>query len=216
MKLARSTLPAAFAFVFLALSGVAAPVVPAAPGGDVLSRDRVLRDPDIPAAGNPKGDITVVEFFDYQCPYCKVVHPEFKKAVEQDGKIRVIYKNWPVFGDISIYAARLALAAKYQDKYAEAHEALMTAPAKLDKDRVKDALAQAGIDVPRAEEDLKKNAKAIDAALARTNEQAEAFGFQGTPSFIFNTFRFAGVLDAEGFKAAFKDARAAAKGGKAK
>jgi protein-disulfide isomerase len=178
---------------------------------DVISRDRVLRDPDIPAAGNPKGDITVVEFFDYQCPYCKAMHPDFKKAVEEDGNVRVIYKNWPVFGDVSVYAARLALAAKYQNKYAEAHEALISAPEKLDEARVKDLLEKGGVDIKRAEDDLKKNGDAINAALARNNEQAEAFGFQGTPSFIFNTFRFAGVLDAAGFKAAFTDARKAAK-----
>ncbi len=178
---------------------------------DVVSRDRVLRDPDIPATGNLNGDITVVEFFDYQCPYCKAIHPDFKKAVEEDGKVRVVSKNWPIFGDISMYAARLALAAKYQNKYAEAHEALISATTKLDEARVQELLAKAGVDVKRAQDDLQKNAKTIDAALARTNEQAEALGFRGTPSFIFNTLRFSGVIDSEGFKEAFAAARQASK-----
>ena len=181
----------------------------AAGDGDPLTRERVLRDPDIPAAGNPNGDITVVEFFDYQCPYCRTIHPELKKAIEADGKVRVVYKNWPIFGDVSTFAARLVLAAKYQNKYAEAHEALIAASTRLDEARVLDLLEHAGIDVKRAQGDLEKNAKAIDAALARTHDQALAFGFQGTPSFIFNTFRYAGILDAEGFKAAFADARKA-------
>jgi protein-disulfide isomerase len=181
----------------------------ASQGADVVSRDRVLRDPDIPATGNPKGDITIVEFFDYQCPYCKAIHPDFKKAVEEDGKVRVVSKNWPIFGDVSVYAARLALAAKYQNKYAEAHEALISAPTKLDEARVQELLAKAGVDVKRAQDDLQKNAKTIDAALARTNEQAEALGFRGTPSFIFNTLRFSGVLDGDGFKEAFAAARKA-------
>jgi protein-disulfide isomerase len=180
-------------------------------GTDAVSRERVLRDPDIPATGNPNGDITVVEFFDYQCPYCKALHPYFKKAVEEDGKVRVVSKSWPIFGDISVYAARLVLATKYQNKYAEAHEALISATAKLDEARVQEVLSQAGVDIKRAQNDLQKNAQAIDAALARTNEQAEILGFRGTPSFIFNTLRFSGVLDAEGFKAAFADARKAAK-----
>lgn len=180
-------------------------------GTDAVSRDRVLRDPDIPATGNPNGDITVVEFFDYQCPYCKTIHPYFKKAVEEDGKVRVVSKSWPIFGDISVYAARLVLATKYQNKYAEAHEAVITASTKLDEARVRELLEKAGVDVKRAQDDLQKNAETIDAALARTNEQAEIIGFRGTPSFIFNTLRFSGVLDTEGFKAAFADARKAAK-----
>jgi protein-disulfide isomerase len=200
---------AAFAMAIIFAIAPSAPSL-AASDGDPVSRERVLRDPDIPPAGNPKGDITVVEFFDYQCPYCKAMHPEFKKAVEEDGKVRVIYKNWPIFKGVSVYAARLTLAAKYQNKYAEAHEALITAPTKLDEERVRDLLEKAGVDLKRAAQDLQKNEKAIEGALARTNEQAEALGFQGTPAFIFNTFRYMGVLDAEGFKAAFADARKAA------
>jgi protein-disulfide isomerase len=178
---------------------------------DTASRDRVLRDPEIPATGNPNGDITVVEFFDYQCPYCKTLHPFFKKAVEEDGKVRVISKSWPIFGDVSRYAARLVLATKYQNKYAEAHEALITATVPLNEARVQELLEKAGIDVKRAQDDLQKNAKTIDATIARTSEQADVIGFRGTPSFIFNTFRFSGMLDTDGFKAAFADARKAAK-----
>lgn len=210
---AKILIPTASHMLWIAAS-IAAPATPplAATGDtDVLSRERVLRDPDIPAAGNQKGDITVIEFFDYQCPVCKQMHPELKKAVEEDGKVRVIYKNWPIFQGVSIYAARLALAAKYQNKYSEAHEALIGASERLDETRVRDLMAKAGVDMKQAALDLEKNAKAIDGALSRTNEQAEAFGFQGTPAFIFNTFRFSGVLDASGFKAAFKDARKANK-----
>jgi len=211
---AKILIPAAASLTLWIAASIAAPATPppaAADDTDVISRERVLRDPDIPVSGNPKGDITVIEFFDYQCPYCKQMHPELKKAVEEDGKVRVIYKNWPIFQGVSIYAARLALAAKYQNKYNEAHEALIGSKERLDESRVQDLMAKAGIDMKQAALDLEKNAKAIDDALSRTNEQAEAFGFKGTPSFIFNTFRFSGVLDAGGFKAAFKDARAANK-----
>lgn len=215
MTLKQLLVPAAMASLFV-FAAVAAPLPPPSAGKaddtDILSRDRVLRDPDIPATGNVKGDITIVEFFDYQCPNCKSVHAALRKAVAEDGHVRLVFKNWPVFGGVSIYAARMALAAKYQNKYAEAHEALIMAPEKLDEARVQDLLAKAGIDTKRAVKDLEKNGKAIDAALARTREQAEAFGFRGTPAFIFGTFQFSGILDAEGFKAAIKDARKASKG----
>lgn len=195
----------------LALAAPSSGFAQSAKDTDVVSRDRVLRDPEIPATGNPNGDITVVEFFDYQCPYCKTLHPYFKKAIEEDGKVRVVSKSWPIFGDVSRYAARLVLATKYQGKYAEAHEAVISATVPLNEARVRELLEKAGVDVKRAQADLQKNAAAIDATIARTDEQAQVIGFRGTPSFIFNTLRFSGMLDTDGFKAAFADARKAAK-----
>ena len=178
---------------------------------DPLSRESVLNDPAIPAAGNPHGDITIVEYFDYQCPYCKKVHPVLSEVVKEDGKVRLVFKNWPIFGGISITAAHLVMASQYQNKYVEAHEALMTATNRLTEDRMKELLSQAGVDVDRANADLVAHAGAIDAALKRTDEQAKAFGFPGTPAFIIGTFRVPGVLDAAGFRQAIADARAAAK-----
>jgi len=178
---------------------------------DPLSRESVLNDPAIPAAGNPGGDITIVEYLDYQCPYCKKVHPELSQVVREDGKVRLVFKNWPIFGGISITAAHLVMAAQYQNKYVEAHEALMTATNRLTEDRMKELLSQAGVDVDRANADLVAHAGAIDAALKRTDEQAKAFGFPGTPAFIIGTFRVPGVMDAAGFRQAIADARAAAK-----
>lgn len=178
---------------------------------NALSRDAVLNDPAIPAAGNPTGDITIVEYFDYQCPYCKKVHPVVSEVVKEDGKIRLVFKNWPIFGGISITAAHLVMAARFQNKYVEAHEALMTATNRLTELRLKELLAQAGVDVDRAEADLVAHAGAIDAALKRNDDQAKAFGFQGTPAFIIGTFRVPGVLDGASFRQAIADARAAAK-----
>lgn len=178
---------------------------------DPLSRDSVLRDPAIPAAGNLQGDITIVEYFDYQCPYCKKVHPVLSEIVKEDGKIRLVYKNWPIFGGISITAAHLVMAAQYQNKYVEAHEALMTATNRLTEPRLKELLVQAGVDVDRADADLVAQAGAIEAALKRSDDQAKAFGFQGTPAFIIGTFRVPGVLDGPGFRQAIADARAASK-----
>lgn len=177
----------------------------------VLTEALVLRDPEIPVAGNPNGDITIVEYFDYQCPYCRKVEPELRQVVHDDGKIRLVQKNWPILGPVSVVAARMALACKYQDKYLQAHEALIGVNSKLTEPRISEVLAGAGIDVDRAKADLATNAKAIDAILARNNDQASAFGFNGTPSFIVGKFRVPGVLTMEQFGMAIADARKAAK-----
>jgi len=178
---------------------------------DILGRDSVLRDPEIPSLGNPTGDLTIVEYFDYQCPYCKKMAPELAQFVREDGHIRLVLKDWPVFGAMSTAAAELALAAKYQNKYAEAHDALIGADAKLTKASIADLLAKAGVDVDLAIKDLQAHQKAIDDLLARNEAQADAFGFQGTPGFIVGTFRVPGVVEMKVFKVIVADARARAK-----
>jgi protein-disulfide isomerase len=177
---------------------------------NVLTESAVLRDPDIPAAGNPDGDITIVEYFDYNCPYCRKVEPELRQVVQDDGKVKLVYKDWPVLGPVSIAAARMALAAKYQDKYVAAHDALMGTASKLTEPRIRELLAAAGIDLDRATRDLETNAKGIDAILARNNDQATAFGFKGTPAFIIGKFRVPGALTMAQFDQAIADARKAA------
>jgi protein-disulfide isomerase len=181
-----------------------------AQGETVLTEALVLRDPDIPVAGNPGGDVTIVEYFDYQCPYCRKIEPELRQVVQDDGKVRLVWKDWPILGEISVIAARMALASKYQDKYLAAHEALMGVNSKLTAPRIRELLAGAGIDVDRLDRDLAANAKAIDAVLARNGDQATAFGFRGTPSFIVGKFRVPGVLSMADFERVIADARKAA------
>jgi len=176
---------------------------------NVLAEAAVLRDPAIPVAGNPDGDITIVEFSDFQCPYCRKIAPDLRALVQEDGKIKMVFKDWPVLGGASVYAARLALACKFQDKYVAAHEALIGLTSRLTDDKARDALAQAGLDVDRATRDLTTHAKTIDAILARNDAQAKAFGFSGTPSYIVGKFRVPGVLTKEQFALAVADARKA-------
>jgi protein-disulfide isomerase len=176
----------------------------------VLTEALVLRDPEIPVVGNPDGDITIVEYFDYNCPYCRKVAPELRQVVQDDGKVRLVHKDWPVLGEVSVIAARMALASKYQDKYVQAHDALIGVASKLTAPRIRELLAGAGIDLDRADRDLAANAKAIDAIIARNGAQATAFGFKGTPSFIVGKFRVPGVLTMAQFDQAIADARKAA------
>jgi len=182
---------------------------------DTLSRDAVLRDPEIPVLGNPQGDLTVVEYFDYQCPYCKKIAPEIAKVVREDGKIRLVLKDWPIFGPISKSAAELALAAKYQNKYQEAHDALIGAKEKLSDANISELLTKAGIDNEKTRQDLQAHQKTIADVLIHNNAQADAFGFQGTPGFIVGVFRVPGVVEMRVFKQIIADARAAAKKKKA-
>jgi len=176
----------------------------------ILTEALVLRDPEIPAAGNVEGDITIVQYFDYQCPYCRKIEPELRQVVQDDGKVRLVLKDWPILGPVSVIAARMALASKFQDKYLQAHEALIGVNSKLTEPRIRELLAGAGIDIARLDRDLVANAKAIDAILARNSDQATAFGFKGTPSFIVGKFRVPGILTMAQFDQAIADARKAA------
>jgi protein-disulfide isomerase len=183
---------------------------------NVTSRERVLRDPDIVSLGNEKGDITIVEWFDYQCPYCKKLAPDLEKLVKDDGRIRLVLKDWPILGDPSPYAAQLVQAAKYQGKFREAHDALMRHVGRLTNDTIEQTLAAAGVDVEKAKSDLAAHQTEIDDLLKRNNDQAEGMGFNSTPSFIVGTFRIPGILTPEQFKLAIADARKLAKKTKSK
>jgi protein-disulfide isomerase len=169
----------------------------------------VLRDPEVPIAGNVDGDISIVEWFDYQCPYCRKLDPELRQVVHDDGKVRLVWKDWPILGPVSVVASKIALACKYQDKYARAHDALIGVNSKLTEPRIDELLAGAGIDIDRAKRDLAANEKAINGVLARNNEQAEGLGFNGTPSFIVGKFRVPGVLTMDQFALVIADARKA-------
>jgi protein-disulfide isomerase len=177
--------------------------------GEEPSEAAVLHDPDIPVAGNPEGDIAIVEWSDYQCPYCRKLEPELQQVVQDDGKVRWLRKDWPILGPVSVVAARTALACKFQDKYDKAHDAMMGINSKLTEPRIYELLAGAGVDVDRAKRDLASNAKAIDDILKRNNAQAEALGFSGTPAFIVGKFRVPGVLTMAQFEQVIADARKA-------
>jgi len=211
LRTRRETLRALGAGAVMAGIGIAPGSVLAQGDGDnVLTEALVLRDPDIPVAGNADGDITIVEYFDYQCPYCRKIEPELRQVVQDDGKVRLVLKDWPILGPVSVVAARMALASKFQDKYFKAHEALIGVSSRLTEPRIRELLAGAGIDVDRATRDLATNAKAIDAIIARNNDQATAFGFKGTPSFIVGKFRVPGILTMAEFDQVIADARKAA------
>ncbi|SON55029.1 Thiol:disulfide interchange protein DsbA precursor [Hartmannibacter diazotrophicus] len=193
------------------VAAVAVPVAALAQdaGNVTLSQEAVFFDPAAPVLGNPEGDVTIVEFFDYQCPYCKKMHPDLMDVVKTDGNVRLVMKDWPIFGPASEYAARMAVAASYQDAYGKANDALMAEKGKLTDDAVDRILGDAGIDVDRARKDLKANKTAIEALLSRNDQQATAFNFPGTPGLVVERFIFWGTLDRTGLLQAISDARKA-------
>jgi protein-disulfide isomerase len=210
IRLNRRDALSLFAPAAAAIGSCAWPGLARAQEDSVLTEALVLRDPDIPVGGNASGDITIVEYFDYQCPYCRKLEPELRQVVHDDGKVRLVQKDWPILGPASVTAARMALASRYQDKFPEAHDALMALSSKLTDARIREVLAKAGIDVDRLDRDLSGHATEIDAILTRNKDQAHAFEFRGTPAFIVGKFRVPGVLTMAQFGMVIADARKAA------
>jgi protein-disulfide isomerase len=192
-----------------ALGAASRPALAHADDEKVLTEALVLRDPEVPVIGNPAGDISIVEWYDYNCPYCRKIEPELRQVVDDDGKVRLVLKDWPILGEVSKLAARLTLAARYQDKYLPAHEAVIGVASRLTAPRVRELIAGAGIDMDRLDKDLAANAQTIDAVLKRNNDQAVAFEFRGTPSFIVGKFRVPGSLSMKEFEQVIADARKA-------
>jgi len=164
-------------------------------------------DPDIPVLGNPKGDVTIAEFFDYQCPYCKKNHPELMNVVASDGKIRLVMKDFPIFGDPSVYAANLVLASAANGKYVAALEALMSTPARLSRQDVDATLKKAGLDPTELYAAYKKNSRHIDGIIWRNMAQANAFNLQGTPAFVIGRKIYPGYMNERALREAVAEAR---------
>ena len=169
--------------------------------------EAIQSDPYIPVLGDPDGDVTVVEYFDYQCPYCRRMHPELMEAVEGDGNVRLILRDWPVFGEASEYASRMVLAAKHQGLYAEAHAAVMTFEGSFAIETVNAALEGAGVDLERAEADLDANREQIEAVFQRNDAQVRAIGLRGTPGLVVGGYLIPGMVEAGMLRDAIDAAR---------
>ena len=176
----------------------------AAEGVDV---EAILHDPGAPTGGNAQGDVTIVAFVDYNCPYCKKSAPDLARAVKEDGRIRLVYKDWPVLTEASVYGAQLALAAAYQGRYETVHDALMAIPGRrIDEQRMLEAVAASGVDLDRLMADLKAHLPEIAALLKRTYAQAESLGLRGTPTYLVGPL-VTSTLDYAGFTRAVAEAR---------
>lgn len=194
---------------FLTLAGASSAlfILPRAGQAADISPQAVFNDPDAPALGNPQGDVTLVEYFDYQCPFCKSNHPVVEQVMKEDGDLRVVMKDWPIFGAPSVYASQLALGAQGLGKYEVALEALMATKGKLTNAQIDSTLAAAGVDPKEAEASYKADRKVIDGLLIRNSQQAIAIGLQGTPAYIIGRDVYPGAVDADTLRRAIKAAR---------
>ncbi|WP_303847715.1 DsbA family protein [Aeromonas sobria] len=163
-----------------------------------------------PEMGNPKASLTVVEFFDYNCGYCKRAHPLVKQLMAEDKDIRYIYKQFPILSESSYLAARAALAVQLgqPDKYPAFHEKLYTHQGPLADDAQVKQLAQAaGVDWSKVEAKIKDGS--IDQNLGTNRALAEALGISGTPAFIIGDQILRGApRDLASLKGFIKDVRA--------
>jgi protein-disulfide isomerase len=165
----------------------------------------LISDPGTPVGGNPDGDVTIVEFFDYHCGFCKRAHPTMQSVLKADPKIRVAYKQMPILTPNSRVAAAGALAAAKQGKYKEMHDALMEARGELTKDRVLKIAADLKLDAGKLEKDMA--APDINQQIDRSLELARALGIDGTPAFVIGNKVIPGAVDAGVLRAAVADAR---------
>ena len=134
--------------------------------------------------GNAKGEVALVEFFDYNCGYCKRAIPEVEKLIESDKNLKVIIKEFPILGPGSIFAAKAAIASRLQGKYAEFHNALAAAEGVKDESNVLEIAKQAGLDVEKLKADMES--EAVADVIRRNYSLAEALSINGTPSFIID------------------------------
>ncbi|MEO1191471.1 MAG: DsbA family protein [Pseudomonadota bacterium] len=170
----------------------------------------LYEDPQSPIAGNPDGDVTIVEFFDYNCPYCKRVTPEIFGLLARDGNVRYIAKEWPIFGEDSEFAARAALASDRQGLYARFHQALMAIRGPANPQTVRRAADEIGLDWEQLEADMQD--EAITEALARNDALARRLGIRGTPAMVIGDNFLPGAVPAVEIAAIVAEERAQAAG----
>lgn len=138
-----------------------------------------------PVAGASNGDVTIVDYFDYNCPVCREIEPTLRKVTARDPKVRLVHKDWAIFGDASVYAAYCSFAAAREGKYVQAHDALIGSKDDLDsKDDVRKVMTAAGFDMKAIDADIAHHEREYRAVLARNQRETSALGMHGTPGVI--------------------------------
>ncbi len=179
----------------------------AASQAEVLARQRdaLERDPNAPVLGNPDGDVTVVEFFDYNCPYCRRAKPEIEALLAADPDVRLVYREWPILGEGSVFAARAALAAREQRLYEDFHWAMMGMNGRADETSVLRIAEDIGLDIAQLRRDM--DAPDIDTHIETSMRLAQALGITGTPSFVIGDALVPGVVAADQLQTLVSDVR---------
>jgi protein-disulfide isomerase len=149
-----------------------------------------------PATGPASADVILIEYFDYNCPVCRHLEPQLRRLAADDPKVRIVRKDWPVFGDASAYAAFCSFAAAHMGKYASAHDALIGTSKDLDsRDDVRQVLRDAGFDLTQLDTDIARHKTEYDAALQRDQREAQQLGLRGTPGVVVGNQIVPGGMD---------------------
>ena len=170
------------------------------------SASQVFRSPHDFVAGNPEGDVTMVEFFDYNCGWCKKGFPEVVNLIEKDKNLRVVLKEFPIFGGDSDYAAKAALAAKKQGKYWELHTALFSHEGKVTREVVDELAREKGLDLDKLKADMES--PEVAQVLRDNHALAQSLAINGTPAFIIDNNLTPGYLPAAALQEAIDAVRA--------
>ena len=171
------------------------------------NRNLLENNPNAPVAGNPKGDITIVEFFDYRCGYCKRVFPAIQQLIEADGNIRYVFKEFPILGPDSTIAAQAAQAVWFiaPDRYLDFHAALMGARGALNEDRVLEIAAKIGLDRDTVKAGMDDSR--VAETLAGNLDLGRTLGVNGTPAFVIGGQLVPGAIDLDTIKELVAEAR---------
>jgi protein-disulfide isomerase len=169
------------------------------------NKKEVFDDPATPVVGNPEGDVALVEFFDYRCPYCKQVEPSLESMLKQDPKLRLVYKEFPILGPVSITAAQAALAAKRQGKYEAFHAAMMAAHGNISDETVYRVAGSVGLDLDKLKHDMAS--PEIAQAIKDNLKLADALDIHGTPAFVIGDQVVPGAVDLDALKGMVAAAR---------
>ena len=165
----------------------------------------LFNPPEGTVLGNPKGDVTLVEFFDYNCGYCKQVFPTLMETVKEDGKVKLVVKEFPILGNPSAVASRAALAARKQNKYSEFHTAMLSHRGSLNEETIMKIAADVKLDVKRLQADMK--APEVNEILQKNHELAQALGIEGTPAIVVGETVVPGALQKDHLKELIAEAR---------
>jgi protein-disulfide isomerase len=160
----------------------------------------MLAAPGTEPVGAADASVTIVEYFDYNCPYCKKMAPVFEGILKEDHRVRIFYKDWPILGDMSVYAAKAVLAAQWQHKYRVAHDALINGPRLTTTAQVDADLSRVGINLDTLSKDRAKHSAEIDALIERNDEEAHALNLRGTPGIVVGRQLLPGIVDLDGLK----------------
>lgn len=158
-------------------------------------------------AGNPRGDVTLVVFFDYACPYCKQGARDVARLVSEDKNLKVVFRDFPVLSPDSETAALASLSAASQGRYVRFHDAMFEGSGRLTRERTIATVRQAGLNEKRTAADL--GSAALKAELKRNLELGRALGLSGTPSYIIGDRVLSGAVGLEALRGAISEARAA-------